>query len=129
MSDCIKISTSSENYLEAIFHLSQGGNPVRSVDVAERIGVSKASVNKAISVLRQAGMVEQELYGTIILTPLGSSRAKEVVRRHMLLKRFLTEVLGVCAEVADEDACRMEHVISEETISRLIDHMERILGS
>ncbi len=79
MSDCIKISTSSENYLEAIFHLSQGGNPVRSVDVAERIGVSKASVNKAISVLRQAGMVEQELYGTIILTPLGSSRAKEVV--------------------------------------------------
>lgn len=74
-------------------------------------------------------MVEQELYGAIILTPLGSSRAKEVVRRHTLLKRFLTEVLGVRAEVADEDACRMEHVISEETISRLIDHMERVLGS
>ena len=122
------ISTSSENYLETIYTLSQDGNPVRSIDVANAIGVSKASVNKAVSVLREAGMVEQELYGAITLTPLGAARAREVFRRHCTLKTFLTTVLGVPDRIAEADACRMEHVISEETMRRWTDYLEKLLG-
>ena len=122
------ISTSSENYLETIYTLSRDGSPVRSIDVATAIGVSKASVNKAISVLREAGMVEQELYGAITLTELGTVRAREVFRRHCTLKTFLNTVLGVPEKIAEADACRMEHVISEETMRRWTDYLEKTLG-
>lgn len=122
------ISTSSENYLETIYTLSRDGSPVRSIDVATAIGVSKASVNKAISVLREAGMVEQELYGAITLTELGTTRAREVFRRHCTLKTFLNTVLGVPEKIAEADACRMEHVISEETMRRWTDYLEKTLG-
>ena len=122
------ISTSSENYLETIYTLSRDGSPVRSIDVATAIGVSKASVNKAISVLREAGMVEQELYGAITLTELGTTRAREVFRRHCTLKTFLNTVLGVPEKIAEADACRMEHVISDETMRRWTDYLEKTLG-
>ena len=88
MNSRVSISTSSENYLEAIYRLSKDGAPVRSVDVSTMLGVSKASVNKAVSVLREAGMVDQELYGSILLTPSGKERAKEVFHRHCMLKTF-----------------------------------------
>ncbi|MGI6151761.1 MAG: metal-dependent transcriptional regulator [Christensenellales bacterium] len=128
MVDSVKISTSSENYLEVIYNLSKDTGSVRSVDVANSLGVSKASVNKAVSILREAGMVEQELYGAITLTPLGESRAREVFRRHCTIKRFLIRILGVSEEVAEKDACRMEHVISAETMRLLTDYLERQLG-
>jgi len=129
MTNCMEISTSSENYLETIYNLSKEAGAVRSIDVANCIGVSKASVNKAISILREAGMVEQELYGSITLTPLGKARAKEVFRRHCTLKRFLIRILGVQEEVAEKDACRMEHVISEETMRLWTDYLEEQLGN
>lgn len=110
------ISTSSENYLEVIYELSQKGNSVKSVEVAKRMDVSKASVNKAIGVLRNAGMVEQQLYGSIMLTEQGVERAKEVAYRHQTIKKFLINILGVDETTADEDACRMEHVVSEKTM-------------
>ncbi len=128
MSDCVKISTSSENYLEAIYNLSKDCGSVRSIDVANGLGVSKASVNKAVSILREAGMVEQELYGAITLTPLGETRAREVFHRHCTIKRFLIRILGVPEKVAEEDACRMEHVISGETMRLLTDYLESRLG-
>ena len=128
MADCVKISTSSENYLEAIYNLSKDSGSVRSIDVANSLGVSKASVNKAVSILREAGMVEQELYGAITLTPLGEVRAREVFHRHCTIKRFLVRILGVPDEVAEEDACRMEHVISGETMLLLTGYLESQLG-
>ena len=128
MNSRVSISTSSENYLEAIYRLSKAGAPVRSVDVSTMLGVSKASVNKAVSVLREAGMVDQELYGSILLTPSGKERAKEVFHRHCMLKTFLTEILGVRTEIAEEDACRMEHVISDETMVRLTGYLQKLLG-
>lgn len=120
------ISTSSENYLEVIYDLSRSG-PVRSVDVATRMHVSKASVNKAIGVLRQAGLVDQQLYGAITLTNEGYERAREVERRHSTIKKFLVDVLGVDEKIADEDACRMEHVVSETTMRRWADYIENVL--
>lgn len=122
-----QISTSSENYLEVIYELGKDGKGVRSVDVAKCMQVSKASVNKAIGVLRQAGMVDQQLYGVITLTDQGYKRAQEVSHRHHMIKLFLMEVLNVDEETADEDACGMEHVISDITMRRWTEYIEKVL--
>ena len=128
MAEQKKISTSSENYLEVIYELGMDGQGVRSVDVAKKLQVSKASVNKAVGVLRQAGMAEQQLYGMISLTEQGVERAKEVWRRHHTIKRFLIRVLNVDEEIAEEDACRMEHVVSDVTMRRWTDYIESVLS-
>lgn len=119
-----ELSTASENYLEVIFDLAKSGASVRSVDVATRMNVSKASVNKAIGILKDAGMVDQQYYGMITLTPLGKTCAQAVDTRHKVIKRFLIEVLGVDNETADQDACKMEHVVSEQTIERWKAYMK-----
>lgn len=113
------IRASSEDYLEVIYHLERENKNVKSVDVAKRMEVSRPSVNKAISVLKEAGMVSQELYGTINLTPAGRKKALQVVEKHTVLHNFLAEVLGVSEEIADKDACEIEHIISEETFAKI----------
>ena len=110
-----KLSPSSEDYLEAIHQLLKEEPHVHSVQVAQRLKVSKPSVNKAVNVLKEAGLVEQEPYGTIWLTDEGQKLAQQIAYRHNVLKTFLTDILGVDPETAEEDACRMEHLISEET--------------
>ncbi|MDO4798687.1 MAG: metal-dependent transcriptional regulator [Coriobacteriales bacterium] len=123
------LSMASEDYLEAIYRLSregaQGGVAVRSVDVAEQLGVSKASVSKALSTLRDAGMVEQVRYGRVTLTSEGERYGRRVWRSHRALRAFLTDELGVDEQVADEEACLMEHYLSQDTIDRWCDHLER----
>lgn len=116
----------SENYLEAILKLEDENHHVRSIDVASDLSVSRPSVNKALGVLKKAGMVEQQPYGRISLTSQGRKKAKEVMRRHTVLKGFLINVLGVDPETADVDACRMEHVVSEQTMEGLTAHFERM---
>ncbi len=116
----------SENYLETIFRLEELSGPVRSIDVANALGVSRPSVNKAVSVLKKAGMVEQQPYGRISLTPRGREQAMAVDLRHRTLKRFLIRVLGVEENTAEVDACRMEHVVSPETMRRLAAYIQEI---
>lgn len=116
----------SENYLEVIYRLEERSGPVRSIDVANTLGVSRPSVNKAVSVLKKAGMVEQQPYGRISLTPQGREQAKAVDLRHRTLKRFLTRILGVEESTAEVDACRMEHVVSPETMRRLTAYIQKI---
>lgn len=117
----------SENYLEAILKLEDENRSVRSIDVAGELGVSRPSVNKALGVLKKAGMVEQQPYGRISLTENGRDRATEVLRRHNTLKAFLVGVLGVDESTADFDACKMEHVMSEQTMKKLTDYFENIV--
>ena len=116
-----------EDYLEAILWLeTDNSKDVRSIDVANYLGVSRPSVNKAIGVLKGAGMVEQQPYGKIRLTPQGRQHAQQVAGRHETLRFFLTELLGVTAEVADEDACRMEHVVSHQTMEKLAQYIRTV---
>ena len=98
---------------------------VRSVDVAEQLGVSKASVNKAVSTLRDAGYVEQNRYGRIQLTDTGLIYAKRVWRCHRMLRLFLERDLGVDPKVADEEACLMEHALSDDTQDRWLAYLEK----
>ena len=119
MSEQNHLTTSAESYLDVIHELSHFCSPVRSVDVANKLNVSKVSVNKALHVLKEAGYVEQQPYGGILLTPAGIEHAHLVTWRLAVVGRFLHETLGLPADIADADACRIEHVISDETVRRL----------
>lgn len=119
------VTTSSQDYLEAILLISERNGAVRSIDVATQMKVSRAGVNKALGVLRERGLIRQEKYGSVFLTEEGIRVANSVIQRHKTLRCFLTEVLGVRTETAEQDACRMEHAISLETLERLEKFMEK----
>jgi Mn-dependent DtxR family transcriptional regulator len=120
-----KVSMSHEDYLEAILML--GGTleqSVRSVDVAKQMGVSKASVNKALSLLKEKGYVDQPYYGDITFTELGYEYATSVYKRHRYLKAFLVKELGIVEDVAEEEACLMEHAISDDSFEKWVSYIE-----
>jgi len=119
-----KLSSSNEDYLEALYQLGGAAKAIRSVDLASKLGVSKASVNKAINNLKNAGLVEQPHYGDISLTQEGLNYARKVQSRHEILTQFLTEVLGVEPKRAQEEACTMEHAISDDTLDKWVGFME-----
>lgn len=123
------LTRAGEDYLESIYRLSlDSGEPdgsVRSVDVADQLEVSKASVNKALNQLKDLGMVAQSRYGRVTLTSEGEKYAKIVWRSHRALRAFLQTDLGVESETADEEACLMEHALSADTMTRLIDYLQK----
>lgn len=118
-----KIQESAENYLETILILHQRNGSVRSIDIAAEMEFSKPSVSVAMKHLRERGHVTVDQDGLITLTPEGRRIAEAVYERHLLFTRWLTS-LGVPPEVAAEDACRMEHVISEETFRAIQRHVD-----
>lgn len=121
------LTPSSEDYLETILELSDQVDAVRSVDIANHLHVSKASVNKAMGILRDADLIDQAYYGLIHLTAQGRQRAEEILARHTMLKRFLIEILGIDEAIAEQDACRMEHVISDETRDHWLSYLRKVL--
>ena len=113
------LGQSGEDYLETVLELEQLNGVVRSIDIAKKLGVSRPSVNKAINNLKEAGMVTQQSYGDIRLTDLGRKTAKDIIYRHTLIKNFLMHVLGLSSHIAETDACKIEHILSPETIESL----------
>lgn len=112
-------TSSLEDYLEAIAVLEEKGEKVTVTALSDSIGVKKPSVDWALKKLVDAGLVVHERYGDIDLTPEGARIASEVYSRHKTLYAFLTDILKVDSAIAEQDACRMEHVLSRESINRL----------
>ncbi len=112
----MKVQESAENYLETILVLQQKQGVVRSIDIVNEMQFSKPSVSIAMKNLREAGFINMDEDGHITLLPPGEEIAKKIYERHVLVSNWLTK-LGVPREIAVEDACRMEHVISEETFN------------
>lgn len=124
----VTLTPAHEDYIEAIVELEESQNhpEIRSVDIANLLGVSKASVNKAVQTLRDGEYIEQERYGRITLTDSGRAYGKEIWARHNMLRAFLMEDLGVDEETAEQEACEMEHTVSHETIDRWSQWLDRV---
>jgi DtxR family transcriptional regulator, Mn-dependent transcriptional regulator len=119
------MTESLEDYLETIGILRQSEGVARVKDVAARLGVSKPSVHNALHELEDRGLVSHEPYGDILLTKSGQRKSAEILGRHVLLREFLERVVWVDAAVAEKDACRIEHVLSQETVDGIVKLMKR----
>ena len=115
---------SAEMYLETIYELSQSHPTVRSIDVAETMGYSKPSVSRAVGLLKQGGYLLMDKDGFLTLTDAGREIAQKIFERHTVLSNMLT-ALGVSKQTAAEDACKIEHVISDETFEAIKHHLNR----
>ena len=115
---------SAEMYLETIYALSLQQNTVRSIDVAESMGYSKPSVSRAVSLLKQGGYLQMDKDGFLTLTESGNCVARKIYERHTVLTQALM-ALGGSKEAAAEDACKIEHVISDETFAAIKKHLAR----
>ncbi len=125
MTGAMTISSAMQDYLEVILELSEKVESVRVTDIASRLNIAKASVTQAVSGLKGMGLVAQERYGLVQLTRTGREEAIKVRNRHRTLRKFLVEILGVDYRIAEKDACLMEHVVSPQTMEKLIQFLEK----
>ncbi len=121
----MKVHESAENYLETILMLTKRKGNVRSIDIATELGFSKPSISNAMKQFREQGYISMDSNGLITLTKSGLEIANRVYERHLLLTRYLM-ALGVNESTAKEDACRIEHVISQESFMKIKEHCKNI---
>jgi len=115
-----------EKYIDVIYELSTERGEVRVKDIAESLGISRPSVSEMLDRLVEKGLIVHDKYQHIKLTPRGKRIGKGLDKKHMLIKEFFTNVLGVDERIADRDACEIEHVISNQTLDRLIRYLDSI---
>lgn len=116
---------SGENYLETIWLLKEKKGAVRSIDIARELEFSKPSVSRAVSILRETGYITVSQTGYIELTESGKKKAADIYERHCLLTEFLIKTAGVSEEIAEKDACKMEHIISRDTFSGIKEYLKK----
>jgi Mn-dependent DtxR family transcriptional regulator len=120
----MSIQESGEMYLETIYVLTEKGQAIRSIDVCEEMGYSKPSVSRAIGILKADQYITVDKKGYITLTDSGKALAEKIYERHTIISDFLIS-LGVSKETADLDACKMEHVISDQSFEAIKSFTER----
>ena len=120
----MNIYESAEDYLERILILQEKKDGVRSIDIARDMGFSKPSISVAMKKLKEAGLIDIDAHGFIVLTKEGHIIADKVYERHCVLKKTL-EAIGVSPDQAEKDACKVEHVISEETFEAIKKHSKQ----
>lgn len=119
------MNESMEMYLETIFILEQEHGHAHGVDIAKQLGVSKPSVTKATNLLKAKGLIHKEKYGTISLTKEGLVYSNKIYGKHELISDFLLDSLNISKEEAAENACKLEHVLSETVIEAMKDYLNR----
>ena len=118
---------SGENYLETILILNEKKNGKgKSIDLAKELNFSKPSVSRAVSILKNEGYLRVESSGYLVLTEAGMARAKMIYERHIVLTRLFSKIANVTPEIAEKDACRIEHVISNETFYGLKTFLSKL---
>lgn len=122
----MKIQKSAEDYLETMLMLKEKNGYIRSIDIARHMDVTKPSVSYATKRLRENGYIDMDNDGLILLTDAGMEIANKIYERHKMLSRFLI-MLGLDPELAEEDACKIEHDISNETFEAICDHVENFM--
>jgi DtxR family Mn-dependent transcriptional regulator len=120
------LTSSMEDYLETILLLEEGKRAVRVKDIAKKMGVKLPTVSSMLNSLIQRDLIKHEKYEYVELTDKGLDAAKSVRRKHDVLSNFLSGILGIGPQRAEEDACKMEHAVSPETMERLVEFMEFI---
>ena len=121
----MSLHESAEMYLETIYQLTQQRDGIRSIDIAEAMGYSKPSISRAVGLLKNDGYLLVDKDGFLSLTEKGTEVAEKIFERHTVLSAALM-ALGVDREVAAEDACKIEHVISDKTFAAIKEHMEKM---
>ena len=119
------LQESGEMYLETIFVLTKKGGIVRSIDISEYMGYSKPSVSRAIGLLKNGGYITVGADGAIELTDVGYEVSERIYERHTVLTEFLAYI-GVAPDVAAEDACKLEHCVSDESLAAIKKHLDNI---
>ncbi len=118
------VKESGEMYLETIYILSKESDSVRAIDVGEHLGYTKPSVSRALGLLKNEGLIEKDPNGFLKLTKDGEKIAKNIYERHTVLSKLLMDI-GVDEKTATEDACRIEHYISDKTFKAIKDHIKK----
>ncbi len=124
--DSKKLSENLEDYLETISFLSVENGHARLTDIAKAMSVKKPSVTSALNVLAERGLVEYEKYKPVVLTKAGEMLAKNVRRKHDLLRSFLIDTLGVNPQEADIAACKMEHALDDSIMNKLVEFLKNL---
>lgn len=125
--DDMKLTNSQEEYLKTIYILEKNSGKVRVTDIAQKLKITKPSVNRAIKNLRELDLVEYEVYGEINLTYQGEELAKEVIKKHDIIKMFLIDILEVNEKDAEEEAKSMKHAMSPDTTKKLERYISKIM--
>ena len=120
------LTPTMEDYLEAIYNLAQQKRVVRVRDIAKKLGVKMPTVTNMLKTLSDKGLIDYEKYEYLELTGKGSDAGSDIDQRHQILKKFLTDILKIDFDLADEDACKMEHAVSPITFGRFVDFMKFI---
>ena len=124
----MKLTNSQEEYLKTIYILENSNKKIRVTDIAKKLNITKPSVNRAIKILKEMNLIEYEAYGDILLTNEGKQYAREILKKQDILKIFLTDILEVTEEVAEEEAKSMKSVISKETSKKLENYIAQIMN-
>lgn len=121
-----RLSASLEDYLEAIYHIVDKKQAAKAKDIAQRLNVNSSSVTGALQILAKKGLVNYAPYDIITLTSEGKRIARDVIHRHTTLQNFLVKILSVDETEAEETACKMEHVVSQRIMERLVQFVKFI---
>lgn len=121
----MQLQESGENYLETILILETRLGSVRSIDIATELGFTKASISRAMKILKNSSYITIKEDGNIVLTESGRKKAVSVYERHKLITKYFIMTLGIDDNIAEKDACRIEHIISAETFNKIKEYVER----
>ena len=120
----MKHNESKEMYLETIYLLEREAQHAHTADIAKLLGVSKPSVTKAMGLLKEQGLIKQERYGPVVLTERGREVSENIYANHKLITQFIISSLGLNPKLAEENACKIEHVISAEMLSAMKEYLK-----